>query len=138
VDLATAVAARQSLSSTARDAFDAPPPPRARDCRPIQRRPDVELVTIKPARPGGATHRRASVRARAMSGETGSSYDETLAREIVNECATSTRARDAARETLADVEAAVRGARAKSRRRGANEARCGEGRFRSVGDEALI
>ena len=54
MDLATAVAARESLSSTARDAFDAPPPPRARDCRPIQRRPDVELVTIKPARPGGA------------------------------------------------------------------------------------
>ena len=73
-----------------------------------------------------------------MSGETGSSYDETLAREIVNECATSTRARDAARATLADVEAAVRGARAKSRRRGANEARCGEGRFLPVGDEALI
>ena len=58
-----------------------------------------------------------------MSGETGASYDETLAREIVNECATSARARDAARATLAEVEGAVRGARAKSRRRGANEAR---------------
>ena len=38
-----------------------------------------------------------------MSGETGSSYDETLAREIGNECATSRRARDAARATLAKL-----------------------------------
>lgn len=106
--LATAVDAHKSLSSTARDVSDVPPPSRARECH-LTQKPGVELKENPP--PGGATHRRASSRARGMSGETGSSYDETLAREIVNECATSTRARDAARATLAEVEAVVRGAR---------------------------
>ena len=62
-------------------------------------------------RPGGALAREAretndgrrSVRRRA-------SYDETLAREIVNECAATARARASSEDALGAVREAVRGA----------------------------